>query len=86
MNTKQVKEFIRHSYAWPGGYPKFAITADGGCLCHKCTKDNAKLIIAATRQEFDRGWAVVAVEINWEDDSLYCDNCGNLIESAYGEV
>lgn len=88
MNTKQVKDFIRMPYAWPGGYPLFAITADGGCLCKDCVKENAKIIIAATRQDHiytERDWAVVAIETNWEDETLTCDHCGKSIESAYGE-
>jgi hypothetical protein len=28
---------------------------------------------------------VVALEVNWEDPALYCDHCGNRIESAYVE-
>jgi len=81
--TAEVKQFIRQPYAWPGGYPLFAIAADGGCLCKDCVKDNAKLIIGATRNGFEKDWAVVAVECNWEDEELVCDNCGKPIEAAY---
>ena len=38
-NSEQFKAFAKSKYAWPGGYPLFAITNDGGCLCHKCSKD-----------------------------------------------
>ena len=30
-------------------------------------------------------WRIVASDVNWEDASLTCDNCGQRIESAYGE-
>jgi hypothetical protein len=85
MNTAHVKSFIRQPYAWPGGYPLFAVAADGGCLCKSCVKDNAKLVIQNTRQETQKDWAVVAVDVKWEDESLVCDHCGKQIESAYGE-
>jgi hypothetical protein len=85
MKTTHIKEFIRTKFAWPGGYPLFAICSDGGCLCHRCTKDNAKHIIASTRTDSRDGWRIDSVDVNWEDETLYCDHCGNKIESAYGE-
>jgi hypothetical protein len=27
----------------------------------------------------------VALEVNWENPELFCDHCGNRIESAYAE-
>jgi len=81
--TAEVKQFIRQPYAWPGGYPLFAITADGGCLCKDCVKDNAKQIIKDTRTNYQSGWTVMAVTVNWEDTDLVCDNCGRSIEAAY---
>ena len=85
MKTKHLKDIVRQPYAWPGGYPKFLIMASGEGVCKKCAKDNAKLIIKATRQGFDAGWEAVAVDVNWEDENLFCDHCGDQIESAYGE-
>jgi hypothetical protein len=85
---KALQEFARHKYAWPGGYPLFAITNDGGCLCHKCVKDNYRLLRESQRNYVrysGDGWQVEAIDINWEDTLLYCDNCGKNIESAYGE-
>ena len=85
-NTTGFKNFIRAgSHTFPGGYPVFMIAKDGGCLCFKCAKDNAKLIIESTRDESDSDWQYIASDINWEDSELYCDNCGESIESAYGE-
>ena len=86
-NSEQFKTFAKSKYAWPGGYPLFAITNDGGCLCHKCSKDNYRLIREAqkTIELGCSGWSVVAVDVNWEDSELYCDNCSETIESAYGE-
>ncbi len=78
------QKFISQPYAWPGGYPIFAITADYGCLCKKCVEDELSLIEKAD-EDSDQQWQLLALEINWEDSDLHCDNCGNQIESAYGD-
>ena len=83
---EQFKMFVRNKYAWPGGYPMIAVMRDGGVLCHACAKENAKLIIAATRDRDRSGWEVAGVDVNWADAELRCDHCGDLIESAYVEV
>jgi len=69
-------------YAWPGGYPLFAITHDGAALCPHCCKTERASIGTTTGRD---GWGVVAIEANWEDPDLYCDHCGARIESAYAE-
>ena len=82
---EQFKIFVRNKYAWPGGYPMYAVMRDGGSLCHACASENAKLIISATRYPgSNKMWECVAVEVNWEDEDLHCDNCDKPIESAYG--
>ena len=70
-------------YAWPGGNPLFAITHDGGALCKACCKAERSSIGTTTGSD---GWGVVALEVNWEDPALYCDHCGDRIESAYAEA
>jgi hypothetical protein len=30
-------------------------------------------------------WCLVAVDVNYEDNALYCDHCNARIESAYAE-
>lgn len=85
MNNNQLKAFVRSPYAWPCGYPLFAITTDSGCLCHSCTKEHYRLIREAQRDDDNSGWNVAAIDVNWEDEALYCDHCSKLIESAYGE-
>lgn len=86
MNTKQLKEEIRAgAYAWPGGYPKFAVTSDGECLCCACVVKEYKQILYAVKHQLRDGWRVDWFDINWEDQDLYCDNCNAHIESAYGE-
>ena len=69
-------------YAWPGGYPTFAITDDGAALCPTCCKEEEETIAESFPGD---GWHVIAQEINWEDPELLCDHCGERIESAYTE-
>ena len=77
------KYLVRHPYAWPGGYPLYAITDDGGVLCHTCCKSEFTSIVGSYPND---GWHVIAIDVNYEDTSLYCDHCNQLIESAYGSI
>ena len=72
-------------YAWPGGYPLYFITNDGAALSFKAAKDNARLIIESIAHNMRDGWRIVAMDVNWEDDSLLCDATFEQIPSAYGE-
>ena len=67
-------------YAFPGGYPLFAITSDGACLCSNCCGSERESIGTTTGND---GWNVVGIDINYEDPDLYCDNCSDAIEAAY---
>lgn len=69
-------------YTWPGGYPRYAITDDGGCLCKACCESEVGVIAGSY---YNDGWHVVASDINWEDTSLQCDHCYNTIECTYGD-
>lgn len=60
----------------------FAITSDGAALCKCCVKTERKYIGTTTGSD---GWNVIALDVNWEDPSLYCDHCSERIESAYAE-
>ena len=82
------KASIQHvltRYAWPGGYPLFLVTTDGAALCSDCVKAEVRQIVDACRTADDNGWRAHCGDINWEDSNLYCDHCGNRIESAYAE-
>ena len=81
---RQVKEFTRQKYAWPGAYPQTLILADGDCLCHDCTRDNFKAIAESTIKETRDGWRATGVGVNWENPYLHCDNCSQEIQSSYG--
>ncbi len=76
MTTLEVKRELRAGpYAWPGGYPKYFVTCDGAALSFDAMRE---------RFRYEAG-AVHRVDVNWEDDSLYCDHTGERIPSAYGE-
>ena len=69
------------SWAWPGGYPMYYITGDCGVLCPQCANANHRL----TLDPDDSQWYIIQADVNWEDESLFCDNCSQQIMSAYGE-
>lgn len=79
------KELQTGKYAWPGGYPKYFVTADGGALSFDAAKEEADQIRDAIRDNDNSGWRVIGVDINWEDPDLICDHTGERIESAYAE-
>ena len=54
-------------------------------MCSACIKDNIRQIVKDTHEDNNTGWEIIGSEVNWEDHNLYCDNCGKIIESAYGE-
>jgi ribosomal protein S27E len=62
------------AYAWPGGYPMFYLDNHDNVLCPDC---------ANKADEYSE--AVLLYDVNWDDTMLSCDECGRLIESAYGE-
>jgi hypothetical protein len=70
-------------YAWPGGYPVYHICDDGGVLCPMCANDPSNPVTTDTDDH--SGWQIVASDVNWEDNDLTCDHCGQKIESAYAE-
>ena len=63
------------AYAWPGGYPVFYLSKHGLVLCPKCANDPAE-----AHED-----PPVASGVNWEDPTLFCDDCSEHIESAYAE-
>ena len=70
---------------WPGCYPLFFITSDGGALAFNTVRKNLRSVLDSIRTKCDDGWRVVACEVNYEDAELYDDHTGEKIESAYGE-
>lgn len=79
---EHASELVANPYAFPGGYPQYAVTDDGGALCKKCCADEHDSIAESNPGD---GWHVEALDINYEDAGLYCDHCSELIEAAYSE-
>jgi len=48
-------------------------------------RENFRLVLDSVKNQRNDGWQTVGVEINWEDENLYCCDSGKKIESAYGE-
>jgi len=82
QSRKLRDQLIASPYAWPGGYPMFAVTSDGASLCPHCCQTEHSSIGFTYGTD---GWAIESLDINWEDPSLHCDHCGDRIESAYAE-
>lgn len=73
-------QLVKQPYAWPGGYPCYAITDDAAVLCHHCCQ-RERLWIGTTSGS--DGWCIKHLEINWENQSLHCDHCSFHIQPAY---
>lgn len=76
---------IRQPYAWPGMYPCYFITSDGGALSFRAARERRREILESIRDDSRDGWRVIGIDVNWEDSFLTCDHTGERIESAYGE-
>lgn len=87
MNQYTVEQFrndLQNPYAWPGGYPRYFVMDDGEALSFNAAIENQELIESSIKENSNDGWRIIACEINWEDESLYCDHTGEKIQSAYG--
>lgn len=71
------------TYAWPGGYPIYYLTADCGVLCPACA--NGPDAVRTCLCPGDKQWCLIAHAVHYEGPPLPCDHCGALIESAYGD-
>ena len=60
----------------------YFITSDCAALCFDCADKEQEQITDSIREHSNDGWRIVAVEINYEDGSLYCDHCNKTIECA----
>lgn len=83
---RNVREFIRQPFAWPGGYPKILVMADGETICRDCARQEYRQLSNSTRDHLRDGWQVAGVSIYWEGAPVTCAHCGKETESAYGEA
>jgi len=65
------------SFAWPGGYPIFYLDSRSSVLCPDCANTEEASVCKTSD--------IVAADVNYEDNDLYCDECSKRIESAYGD-
>ncbi len=85
--SDKIKEYLNKSsgklekVALPFPYPMYYITKDSGVLCPDCANQDR----VDYNDPSDPQWYIVAADVNYEDDSLYCDHCSKRIESAYAE-
>jgi hypothetical protein len=86
LSLADVKKAIREPYAWPGGYPLYAIMTDGDtCSIEGLKQDWRNVVEAHLHADRRSGFAVAAIAVNWEDTTLICAITNKTIESAYGE-
>ena len=92
MEINSISDFraaVRNGpYAWPGGYPLFFVMDDCGVMSFEVAARRGttrRLILESLRDNLNDGWRPVAIEINYDNNDLYCCISGNKIESAYGE-
>lgn len=82
---RALKTSLKNRFTSVGCYPVVLVLTDGACLCWKCAHAE-KVNICHGAMTLDRGgWEPAAVDVNWEDPLLFCDNCSERIESAYAE-
>lgn len=72
--------------AWPGMYPLYFVTSDGGALSFATVRANLRGCLDAIKTgDTLGGWRICGCEVNWEDPDLYDDHTGKRIPSAYAE-
>lgn len=62
------------TFSFPGAYPMVYATADDRIICPDCASDPGD------------GVTVVGAAVHEEGPAIQCEECGALIESAYGET
>lgn len=78
------KALTEGPYTSLGGYPIYFYTSDGAALSFQTAEDNKDNILDSIENGIDDGWRVIGSTVNWEDNDLYDDHTGLLIEAAYG--
>jgi hypothetical protein len=83
QTVKELHEYTAHNLSFPGLYTIIAVTRDGDYIHPECVR---KRFLAEARKlrrgENDR---IVDVSTYDEGAPLECRECGELIESSYGD-
>lgn len=84
LSLSVIKDLLRQGkYAWPGGYPMYFYTTDGGVLSFDAVRGEWRNIVHSHLTNTNDGWQIAGYDVNWENPNLYCDHTGEEIESAY---
>lgn len=84
--VSDVKSALRYgNYSDVGGYPLFFITSDGSALSFESARDNFYQVCYSIKHDINDGWKITGVDINYEDNDLYCEHSGEKIDCAYGD-
>ena len=81
LNDYRLESGKLMSYAFPGGYPVYYLAGDGEIICPECANENIELVT----DKDNKDWHIVASDVNYESNDLYCCNCSERIEAAYGD-
>jgi hypothetical protein len=54
-----LNSILKEPYAWPGGYERLLVTADGVLLCSKCVKSESHRILVDIQDGYNTGWLPV---------------------------
>ena len=65
------------SWAWPGSYPIYYIDGFNSALCPDCANEYYK------EPDEDERFNPKFGDINYEDNSLFCEKCNQQIKCAY---
>ena len=71
--------------AWPGCYPLYFITDDGEALSFDAVRENLRAVLYSIKHDWNDGWRVVTVEVNYENHDLTCIHTGKPIAAAYAD-
>jgi len=91
FTVRRLLQVLREGrYTSVGSYPLFYLAADGDVLAYDSVKANLWQVARATR-DYAKGskapdirqWAIVAVDVNWEDETMTCAHSGEVIGCAY---
>lgn len=83
MDVKTFRYHLAYPCSFPGGYNKVFLDADNRPVCMSCARDNAETMTADIQD--DMPTRPVRIFANWEDDTLTCDDCGELIPPEYSD-
>lgn len=78
FTVQELKELLRNPFVWPGGYEIIFIANDCEFLCHKCVKDNFKIILDSMMHNINDGWNLIGFEVSCNVDiteETQCSNC-----------